>query len=120
MEPSFPINASDGTKNNDRDELLVDTGEEIYRVQCKTGWIEDGCVRFKTVSKPTRNGELHKRGYAGDIHAFAVRCQDDETLYWVPEPEPGRKNTYLRRRNPEVDHPHVNPAEEYRFDSNCP
>lgn len=33
--------------DNGRYGLIVDTASELYRVQCKTGWIEDNCVQFK-------------------------------------------------------------------------
>jgi len=38
----------------------------------------------------------------------------------VPIDEAGKKNTYLRLVEPEIDHPAVNPAAEYRFETNLP
>jgi hypothetical protein len=106
--------------DNDKYDLIVDDGRSLLRVQCKTGWIEDECVRFKTASKTTVDGEVRRTDYEGEIEAFAIRCKDTGTLYWVPEKESGRKNTYLRVSDPKIDHPNVNLATEYEFDANLP
>lgn len=106
--------------DNDKYDLIVDNGHSLLRVQCKTGWREDECVRFKTASKTTVDGEVRRTDYTGEIEAFAVRCKDTERLYWVPEEDAGQKNTYLRVTDPKIDHPSVNLAEEYEFDGNLP
>ncbi len=105
---------------NDKYDLLVDIGSEIRRVQCKTGWIEDDVVRFKTASKTTIDGEITMVGYDGAIDAFAVRCRETNDLYWVPIEDAGNRSTYLRRTEPEIDHPSVNRAVDYEFDVRLP
>jgi len=60
--------------DNDKYDLVLDTGNQLLRVQCKTGWIEDA----------------------------------------------GKKSTYLRLTEPEIDHPSVNRAETYRFETRLP
>ncbi|WP_207586859.1 group I intron-associated PD-(D/E)XK endonuclease [Halomontanus rarus] len=106
--------------DNDRYDLILETGTALLRVQCKTGWIEDDVVRFKTASKTTYNGEVEITGYDGEIDAFAVRCKDNEALYWVPIEDAGKKSTYLRLTEPAIDHPSVKPAKQYRFDVSIP
>ncbi|ADB59250.1 hypothetical protein Htur_0349 [Haloterrigena turkmenica DSM 5511] len=106
--------------DNDRYDLVVDTEHGLRRVQCKTGWIEDEVVRFKTASKTTVDGTVALTDYDGDIDAFAVRCKDTDELYWVPLEAAGRKNTYLRLTEPEIDHPNVKRAERYRFERRLP
>jgi hypothetical protein len=106
--------------DNDGYDLIVDTGTELLRVQCKTAWREDDCLRFKTASKTTVDGTTEMRDYEDEIDAFAVRSKDDGELYWVPEKDVGRKSTYLRIVEPQIDHPAVNLAIEYAFDSNLP
>ncbi|WP_135827754.1 group I intron-associated PD-(D/E)XK endonuclease [Halorussus halobius] len=106
--------------DNDKYDLVVDDGESFQRVQCKTGWLEDECVRFKTCSKTTANGEVVRVDYEDEIEAFAVRCKDTGKVYWVPEEEAGQKNTYLRVVDPKIDHPSVNLATEYEFDGEIP
>lgn len=107
--------------DNDKYDLILDTDDALHRVQCKTGWVEDGeVVRFKTASKTTRNGEPTTHDYDGHVDAFAVRCRDTESLYWVPVEDAGRKSTYLRLSEPEIDHPRVNRASEFRLHESHP
>ena len=102
--------------DNDRYDLVLDTGDELLRVQCKTGWVEDDVIRFKTASKTTVDGVETMNDYDGTIDSFAVRCKDTDALYWVPVEDAGKKSTYLRITEPEIDHPNVKMAETYRFD----
>lgn len=106
--------------DNDKYDLVVDTGDRLLRNQCKTGWIEDEVVRFKTASKTTTNGNVTMDGYDGEIDAFAVRCKDTDELYWVPIEDAGSKSTYLRLTEPRIDHPSVKRAEKYRFGTRLP
>ncbi|MEE6211026.1 group I intron-associated PD-(D/E)XK endonuclease [Salarchaeum sp. III] len=101
--------------DNDPYDLVVDTGGEFVRVQCKTGWLEDGRIRFKTASKTTKNGEVTTTDYDGEIDAFMVRCRDTDAVYWVPVEDAGRKNTYLRIDDAEIDHPSINWASAFEF-----
>ncbi|MCU4744028.1 group I intron-associated PD-(D/E)XK endonuclease [Halobacteria archaeon AArc-m2/3/4] len=106
--------------DNDRYDLILETGTELHRVQCKTGWIEDDVVRFKTASKTTSDGQVEMTDYDGEIDAFGVRCKDNDALYWVPLKDAGKKSTYLRLTEPKIDHPSVKLAEQYRFDVSVP
>lgn len=106
--------------DNDKYDLVLDTDTQLQRVQCKTGWIEDDVVRFKTASKTTADGDVTMDDYDGEIDAFAVRCKDNEELYWVPIQDVGKKSTYLRLSEPKIDHPSVNLAATYRFDAQLP
>jgi len=107
--------------DNDPYDLIVDIGDELYRVQVKTGWIEDDCLRFKTASKTTVEGTPCMDDYdTDDIDAFAVRCKNTGSLYWVPVGSAGKKNTYLRLDSPKIDHPSVSLAAEFTFDAMLP
>jgi hypothetical protein len=106
--------------DNDPYDLVVSVGDRLVRVQCKTGWREDGRVRFKTGSKTTDDGEPVVVDYGDAVDVFAVRCRDSDTLYWVPADETGRKSTYLRVEPPEIDHPAVRRASDYVFDRRLP
>jgi hypothetical protein len=106
--------------DNDGYDLVAEIGGELFRVQCKTGWTEDECIRFKTGSKTTVNGEETMREYGTEVDAFAVRCRDTEGLYWVPRADVGKKSTYLRLDEPDIDHPSVNRAAEYAFSNQLP
>ena len=106
--------------DNDSYDLIADLESELLCVQCKTGWIEDDVVRFKTASKTTTDGAVTMTDYDGEIDAFAVRCKDTDDLYWIPLEDAGRKSTYLRLTEPEIEHPSVKRADEYRFDQRLP
>lgn len=108
--------------DNDKYDLVLDTGAEMFRVQCKTGWREDdgSVLRFKTASKTTSNGDVRMVDYGEAIDAFAVRCTATEELYWIPVKAAGTKSTYLRLEEPEIAHPSVNLATEFHFDENLP
>lgn len=106
--------------DNDKYDLVLDTGDRLLRIQCKTGWIEDEVVRFKTASQTTAGGAVTMEDYDGEVDAFAVRCKDNENLYWVPIEDTGKKSTYLRLTEPKIDHPSVKLAERYRFDERLP
>lgn len=101
--------------DNERYDLVLDTGSSFERVQCKTGWIEGDVIRFKTASKTTVDGETVLNDYKGEIDVFAVRCADTDRLYWVPVEDARAKSTYLRLDEPKIAHPSVNLAREYRL-----
>ncbi|MFB6104660.1 MAG: group I intron-associated PD-(D/E)XK endonuclease [Halobacteriaceae archaeon] len=101
--------------DNDRYDLIVDDGEELVRVQCKTGWITTkGTLRFNTHSQTTQDGQYHETTYDGDIEAFVVRDPEDDELYWVDIEEATNQKMELRF-DAEIDHPAINWAAEYRF-----
>jgi hypothetical protein len=106
--------------DNDRYDLVAEVSGSLHRVQCKTGWIEGECIRFKTASETTVDGEATAVDYGENIDVFAVRCRDTDSLYWVPRQDVGRKNTYLRRGEPEIDHPSVNRAAGYALSKRVP
>lgn len=103
--------------DNDPYDLVVEIGGKLFRVQCKTGWIEDDCIRFKTASKTTDGGNVSHVGYDGRIEAFVVYCPSNESLYWMPVEDAGRRNTYLRIGEAKIDHPSINFADDYRLDT---
>lgn len=106
--------------DNDRYDLVVDSGDQLYRVQCKTGWeTEKGTIRFNTHSQTTRDGEYHETTYHGEIDAFLVRFQEDESLYWIPIEDAPTQKMELRF-DAEIDHPSINWAADYEFDGTLP
>ncbi|MEF8808461.1 group I intron-associated PD-(D/E)XK endonuclease [Natronomonas sp.] len=119
LERDYPVSVPFG--DNDPYDLLVETSDGVHRVQVKTGWMEEGRIRFKTASKTTADGNAVRRDYAPEeVDVFAVRCRETDDCYWVPFETAGRKNTYLRVDSPKIDHPNVRLAEDYRFDTALP
>lgn len=69
-----------------RYDLVVDDGTQLMRVQCKTGRLRDGCVRFKVCSSYAHHPRPNviSRPYHGDVDYFAVHCPDTAGVYLVP------------------------------------
>jgi hypothetical protein len=71
---------------NVRYDLVIDDGESLRRVQCKTGRLRDGAIRFATCSsyghhfRPSES----RRDYRGQVDCFAVYCPETQGMYLVP------------------------------------
>lgn len=84
---------------NCRYDLVIDRDGKLTRVQCKTGRLRDGVVRFATAST---YGHLPspretRRDYIGQIDEFAVYCPDTGGVYLLPiEDVLARSSAYLR------------------------
>jgi hypothetical protein len=106
--------------DNDKYDLVVDDGEKLYRVQCKTAWANKSeTIRFNTHSQTTKDGDYHEHTYHDEIDAFVVRYPETETLYWIWVDDATRQKMELRFEA-EIDHPSINWAEEYEFDGEIP
>jgi hypothetical protein len=66
-----------------RYDLAIDNDDgTIWRVQCKTGLLKDGVIRFRVANTDARrpNGV----SYRGRVEAFAVFCPQNRRAYLVP------------------------------------
>jgi hypothetical protein len=84
---------------NTRYDLVIDDGVALGRVQCKTGRLREGGVRFAACSSYAHhpNPKMVTRDYLGDIDYFAVYCPDTGGVYLVPvEHAPVRSRGTLR------------------------
>ncbi len=88
--------------NRRYDLVIEDADGQFWRIQCKTGWIEnDGaCLEFATAStyyhtKAGRTG-YGRRDYQGQIDYFAVYSPDTGHAYLVPISHVGKTNMQLR------------------------
>jgi hypothetical protein len=84
---------------NVRYDLVIDDGESLARVQCKTGRLRGGAVRFNACSSYAHhpNPRLLRRHYEGQIEYFGVHCPDNGAVYLVPwEAAPRRTQVSLR------------------------
>ena len=71
---------------NTRYDLVIDDGQQLARVQCKTGRLRDGAVRFAVCSSyghHMRPGKS-RRDYHGQVDYFGVHCPDTDAVYLVP------------------------------------
>ena len=100
---------------NQRYDLVVEDGPRFIRVQCKTGRLRDGAVRFAACSNnfhhPNRKeGERYRHPYKGQADLFGVFCPDNRKVYLVPVDEIGDRLGTLR-----IDRPLNNQARGIRW-----
>jgi hypothetical protein len=71
---------------NTRCDLVIDDGACLTRVQCKTGRLRQGAVRFSTCSSYAHHAHarVSRRDYRGEVDSFAVYCPDTGSVYLVP------------------------------------
>jgi PD-(D/E)XK endonuclease len=71
---------------NTRYDLVIDDGENLGRVQCKTGRLRDGAIRFATCSCYAHhaNPRRTRRNYHGQVDFFAVHCPETTGVYLIP------------------------------------
>ena len=79
--------------DNQRYDLVVDSGGRFVRVQCKTGCLRNGCVLFRACSS---NRKGVKSAYHGHADVFGVYCEALDTVYFVKVDEVGVSTTSLR------------------------
>jgi len=85
--------------SNQRYDLIVDVGE-LLRVQCKTGRLRDGAIRFSTRSTRVNTHGSFRRRYVGEVEFFAIYCPDTDGVYFVPIEEAGGSEGCLRVEPP--------------------
>jgi PD-(D/E)XK endonuclease len=103
---------------NTRTDLVIDDGTGLARVQCKTGRLREGAIRFAVSSsyahhrRPTR-----RRDYRHDIDYFAVFCPETGGVYLLPIGDVENRTTCALRvtesRNGQVRRIRV--ADHYRI-----
>ena len=71
---------------NTRYDLVIDDGRSLARVQCKSGRLRNGSVKFKTSSSYAHHPhpKITKRDYLGEVEFFAVYCHDNGCVYLIP------------------------------------
>ena len=80
----FPVFAPFG--ENTRADLIIESETKLYRVQCKTGRLRSGAVRFAMCSWYGHhpNPMSLARDYLDDVDYFAVYCPETSGVYLVP------------------------------------
>jgi hypothetical protein len=70
---------------NSRCDLITNDGRRLSRVQCKTGRLVNGSVRFRTSSSYLHhpNPKIHSRPYHGEVDEF-VFCPELGSVYLIP------------------------------------
>ena len=86
---------------NVRYDLVIDEGDRFMRVQCKTGRMRKGVIRFNACSytyhHPNNRGKKpYKHHYRGAADLFGVYCPETDGVYLVPVDEIGINAGSLR------------------------
>jgi len=80
--------------NNQRYDMILDNGDKLLKIQCKTAWFRDGCIHFQTASK---NGFTNVRtDYHGQIDLFLVYYPVLQKVYCVDVKLAGKNQMSLR------------------------
>lgn len=75
-------------------DLVADDGQNLYRIQCKTGRVRMGVLKFNAYSVSGNGG--NKQSYKGLIDLFAVYNPSNEKVYLVPIDDVGTTEVHLR------------------------
>lgn len=101
-----------------RYDLVVDMGNGFKTVQCKSGVLRRGAIRFRVDSSgPARP----RKAYGDEVDFFGVYCAENDETYLVPSSEMGTAMGVLRveaSRNNQVKG--VRLAERYRLQQPLP
>jgi len=81
---------------NRRYDLVLDCGDRLLKVQCKTGRLRDGVVQFNSQSVQSNTRRTRTRSYAGEVDLFMVYCPDNRGVYAIPADEVPSTGMYLR------------------------
>jgi hypothetical protein len=98
---------------NTRCDLVIDDDGELIRIQCKTGRLREGAIRFAVCScyGHHRNPQTARRNYEGEVDYFAVYCPETTGVYMVPINDvPLKASAHLR-----IDPPRNNQSKRIRF-----
>jgi hypothetical protein len=71
---------------NTRADLVIDDGVKLERVQCKTGRLRKGAVKWDVCSNYAHhaNPKVVRRHYQHDVDYFAVYCPQTSGVYLIP------------------------------------
>ena len=92
---------------NTRVDLIIEDDESLARVQCKTGRLRGGAIRFNACSSYAHhpNPKVVRRDYLGQIDFWAIYCPETRGVYLVPIEEALlRKQGALRVDPPRNNH----------------
>jgi PD-(D/E)XK endonuclease len=86
-------------KNHRYDLLIEDADGQFWRIQCKTGWLEEEQTVIKFATASSYNHTAKQKGwrhYRGQIDFFAVYVEQLEKVYFVPVDTVGTVEATLR------------------------
>lgn len=98
-----------------RYDLVIDVGNKLYRLQCKTGRIRNGAVEFNTCSM--NNVSHERRDYRGQVDFLAVFEPTKGDVYLIAPEKVGKLLGFLRFEFPKTGQKKlINIAKEFELD----
>ncbi|HET6570211.1 MAG TPA: group I intron-associated PD-(D/E)XK endonuclease [Solirubrobacterales bacterium] len=85
---------------NQRYDMVLDNDGRLLKVQCKTGRLKEGAIRFSAQSVQSNMNGTRTRAYSGEVDLFAVYCPDNDRVYVIPANEVPATGMYLRVEMP--------------------
>jgi PD-(D/E)XK nuclease superfamily protein len=85
-----------------RCDLIIEAEGVLRRIQCKTGRLRDGSIRFavcSTYGHYKRPGNI-RRDYRGQIDYFAVFCPETNGVYLIPIDDVAARSSAHLRHDP--------------------
>jgi len=99
---------------NQRYDLVLENDGKFLKVQCKTGRLREGAIRFSSQSVQSNTSVTRLRNYLGEVDLFAVYCPDNDRVYMIPVADVPLTGMYLRVEKPRNgQRKRVRWAEEY-------
>ena len=106
--------------DNERYDLLAGTAKDrFFRIQIKTGWIDNDVIHFQPCSSHTNTQGNVRKPYDGDVDYFIIFVPELESLYLIAEDE-FNTGISLRIQPPKGVHRDINWADDFEFDRNWP
>lgn len=65
-------------------DLVVDGGSRLFKIQVKTAWLSEGCVRYKSQRRQPGGGFTRRAYREGEVDYFAAYCPANGIIYAVP------------------------------------
>lgn len=105
--------------DNERYDLVAESDGGLWRLQVKTGRLQDGTIRFHGTSQHTNaQGNVYER-YDGVVDFFVVYVDELESMYLLPE-SAFETDIRLRVEEPSQADSSINWARDFAFDQNWP
>jgi len=76
----------------ERYDLMIDEGDKVLRVQCKTGRLRSGSIVFNNYSQTAAG----TKKYGVSVDAYGVHCPQNGKMYLVPVSDCASTKTFLR------------------------
>ncbi|WP_137286697.1 group I intron-associated PD-(D/E)XK endonuclease [Halorussus salinisoli] len=102
--------------DNERYDVVVEETGKFYRVQIKTGRLENGRVQFGVRSSGTLTRKVQKEGHEGEIEVFAAYSPEIERTFVVPIAEAPKTTMGIRVEESDKSSPNINWAEDYTLE----